>query len=707
MRTLYSRAQLTRLLAPKSIAIIGASDKPGAFSSRTLENLANYTGDLYLVNPRRNSIGNRPCFSSIKALDVVPDCVVIAVPQEHVLESVRDAAHCGVGGAIIYASGFAETKLQDRIALQAAIAQVARESGMRVLGPNCLGVVNNLIAAGATFQMGYSAMDRTPSRVGLVSQSGALGYAILQGTQQGRGYTHMLAAGNACDVDVLDLANYLVDEPQCKALACVLEGAGDAQRLNELGARALAARKPIIVFKTATGAAGAEAAMSHTGSLASSNEAFDSAMRRGNFVQVHSLEELTEIADYFAKAPSPNGAGVAVMATSGGAAVMTADAGATYNVPLPQPGPVAQQILDANIPDFGSARNPCDITGQVLNNPESFVSCAKAMLDDPTYGVLVLPQVTAGKEMAEQRCEVVSRLAAESGKPVCIIWLSDWLEGPGASIYARDRRVSFFRSTERCFKAISLWQSWHAGLVNTSSIEDKPFSKELTEEVLKIIQSQPKVITERVAKKIVALHGIPVVKETRVDSKDAAVLAAQSLGFPVVLKLDSPDATHKTELGAVKVGLQDASSVAQACEEMLERARGLRDIAFLVQPMMHGNVELMLGMKRDAVFGPMIVVGLGGILVELLRDIATDLAPISKQGALNMLERLGAYPLLKGYRGKPGVNLNMLSQVISDFSQMCVALDSEIEEVDLNPLICSQDKVTAVDALIIRRNAGV
>lgn len=702
MRPLYTRAQLSRLLAPTSIAIIGASDKPGAFSTRTLENLAHYQGDVYLVNPRRERIGDRPCYPSIAALPVVPDCVVIVVPQDAVVEAVQAAADARVGGAIIYASGFAETHRPEGLAQQRVIGEIARKSGMRVLGPNCLGMVNNLIGAGALFQLGYSAMDRTPARVGLVSQSGALGYALLQGTQQGRGYTHMLAAGNACDVDVLDLAHYLIDEPQCKAIACVLEGAGDAVRLRELGERALVARKPVVIYKTATGDAGAQAAMSHTGSLASSNEAFESAMRRGNFVRVDSLEELVETADYFAKAPSPTGRGVAVMATSGGAAVMAADSGASCGVELPQPGPTAQAVLNENIPEFGSSRNPCDITGQVLNNPQSFVACARAMLEDPAYGVLVLPQVTAGKEIAEQRCEVVSRLAAESGKPVCIVWLTDWLDGPGASIYAQDKRVSFFRSTERCFKAIALWRTWHGALEAPPALATPVISTSRLAEALAMLKDEPQAVTERVAKRVASLYGIPVVDERHATSAAQAIENAQRLGFPVVLKLDSPDATHKTELGAVRVGLADAASVGQACDEMLRRAKDLRCDGFLVQPMVHGHVELMLGMKRDPVFGPLIVVAVGGVLVELLRDVASELAPITSDGALAMLRRLGTYPLLEGYRNKPGVNLRVLAQVIVDFSQMCAELGDAIEEIDINPLICGSEAVAAVDALIVK-----
>ncbi len=704
MRPLYGREELSRLLAPRSIAILGASERQGAFSSRTLDNLAHYAGDIFLVNPKYERLGSRPCYPSLSALPVVPDCVVITLPQHAVVNAAREAADVGAGGAIVYASGFAETRLAERVVQQQLLTDIARGSGMRILGPNCVGVVNNLLGAGLLFQVGYAALNRVAGRVGLVSQSGALGYAVFQGVQHGRAYTHMLSSGNACDVDAFDLANYLVDEPECRAIACILEGINEATSLHELGERAQTARKPVVIYKTAVDAAGAEAAKSHTGSLASSSAAFEAAMRRGNFVQVNSLAELGETADFFAKTSAPAGTGIAIMATSGGAAVMAADAASLHRMDLPQPGADAQKILEATIPEFGSAKNPCDITGQVLNDPLSYVACARAMLSDPAYGALVLPQVTPNEAMAEQRCAVASQLSAEVGKPICIVWLPEWLEGPGAGIYARDERVAFFRATDRCFSAISKWQHWHHHLrVSHEPDATRRLAGEKTKHVLDLLRGQPQVVTERVAKEIISACGVPVVSEIHATSSQEAVQAAERLGYPVVLKLDSPDVAHKTEMGFVRIGLADALSVIEACNEMTRRAADLRWDGFLVQPMVTGHVELMLGMKRDPVFGPLILVGLGGVFAELLGDVASELAPISPEAARGMLRRLAAYPILEGYRGKPGVDLGYLENIISDFSLLCLELREQIEEIDVNPLVCSASEVTAVDALMLRR----
>lgn len=705
-RPLYGQAELRRLLAPRSVAIVGASAKPSAFSNRTLENMAHFKGDIFLVNPRYEQLGDYTCYPSLADLPMVPDCVVVALPQDAVVDAVRAAADVGAGGAIIFASGFAETGLTERVAQQQELADIARESGLRVLGPNCLGVANNLLGAGLLFQMGYAGLDLIPGRIGLVSQSGALGYAVLQGMKHGLAYTHMLTAGNSCDVDTLDLAHYLLEDAACKAVACVFEAAGNATRLQSMAERARDLGKPVIVYKTAVGEIAAAAAQSHTGSLTSSSRAFEAAMRRGHFVQAHSLAELTEMADFFAKAPAPKAQGIAVMATSGGAAIMCADAASNHGLSLPQPCSVAQQILDANVPEFGSPRNPCDITGQVLNNPQAFEACAKAMMDDPVYGALILPQVTAGQTLADQRCPVVSRLAQESGKPVCIIWLSDWLEGPGAATYARDERIGFFRDTERCFKTLAQWHTWHSQLALAHLQKNAPPWVSPSIDARELLRQQPQVITERVAKQLLAAYGLPVVKELNAATDDDAILAADLLGYPVVLKFDAPGIAHKSELGLVKVGLRDADSVAAACAAMrqtvAQRLPGQKG-GFLLQPMERAQYELVLGMKRDPVFGPLLLVGLGGVLVEVLGDVVTELAPVSVLLAHDMLRRLKTYRLLQGYRGQPGVDLDALAQCVADFSKMCMDLADEVEEIDINPVMANENGLVAVDALIVRR----
>ena len=706
-RPLYTPAELQRLVAPRSVAIVGASEKEGAFSARTLENLAHYQGAIYLVNPKYTELNGRPCHASLASLPEVPDCVVIALPWHAVLPEVAAAAKAGAGGAIVYASGFAETGLEERIQLQAQISAIAQESGMRVLGPNCLGIANNLMQAGLLFQMGYANLPRQSGRVGLVSQSGALGFALQQGAMHGMSYSHLFTAGNSCDVDMLDLANYLVEDDTCHAIACVFEAAGNAERLMTLAQRAWKRGKPIVVYKTAVGEAAAEAAQSHTGSLAGSSQAFEAALRRGHMISVKSLAELVETADFLAKAPPPQATGVGVMATSGGAAIMCADAAADHGIPLPQPSAETQWVLDTWVPEFGSARNPCDVTGQVLNHPEAFEACARSMLEDRTYGALVLPQVTASQKMAEQRCPTVSQLAQGANKPVCIIWLPDWVEGPGAATYASDDRIGFFRDTERCFKALAAWQHWH-GTRQAQPDEASPPALDTGRQqtARAMLAGADSVVTESHAKRLLALYGLPVVSEERVATPEEAGAAAKRLGQPVVLKLDIPGVAHKTELGLVRVGLADDEAVRTAAQHMLDapavRTLALDSARFLVQPMVRSTHEIVLGMKRDPVFGPLVMVGLGGVLIEVLGDVACELAPVSAPTAQQMLQRLKAFKLLEGYRGQPGVNLPELAKLIAAFSCLCVELQDEIEEIDINPLLYGPEGFMAVDALFIK-----
>ncbi len=325
-RPLYRRAQLERLLNPRSIAIVGASARAGSFGERTQRNLAGFTGSLHLVNTRYDRLGDLPCHPSVSALPEAPDLAVVAAPLEAVEGVVRDCVAAGVGAAVIYAAGFAETGRPERIALQSRVADVAREGGLRLVGPNCIGVLN--YASGAT--VSFAAVPR-PARppgaaaVGIVSQSGNLGFAMAQGVERGVSIARVLACGNSADVDVADCVSALAEDPACAAIACLFEGMADPTRLIEAAEIAWAADKPLVVHKLATGEGGAAAALSHTGSLAGSDAAYRAAFERAGAVLVENYEALLETAAFLAKAPPPRAEGVAVVSSSGGAAFMAAD----------------------------------------------------------------------------------------------------------------------------------------------------------------------------------------------------------------------------------------------------------------------------------------------------------------------------------------------------------------------------------------------
>jgi acyl-CoA synthetase (NDP forming) len=710
-RPLYSRADLSRLIDPKSMAIIGVSADPGGFGSRTLTNLGGFGGRVYAINPKYDALHGVKCHASLAALPEVPDCVVIALPRESVEAAVEECAALGVGGVVIYASGYAETGLAERKAQQDRLAAIATSSkGMRIVGPNCFGIANNVTRSSALFIPRHDQLPHHLGPVGIVSQSGALGYTMVQASERGVGYSHYLAAGNSCDVDVCDFANYLVDEPACRAIALCFEGVKSGARLLGLGARAAAAGKPIIVYKVANGAASAEAAMSHTGTLAGSDAAYRAAFERGRFVVVEDLEALFETAMFFAKAGRPKASGVAVMATSGGAAVITADMAESFTVPMPQPGPAAQRVLTAAIPEYGSARNPCDVTAQVINDQDSLIACCTALLDDPAYGALVLPQVMTLPVLTPARVPLLSELSRQTDKPICIIWQTEWLEGPGAALYENDPRVALFRSSRRCFVTLAAWhrhEAFRQALDETATRASPPQAAEASG---KALAGSGVGLTEREAKAVLACYGVPVTGERLARDVDQAVAAAEDLGYPVVLKLESPDIAHKTEAGVIRLDLRDAAAVHKAHAEILAAAELMtprpRINGVLVQSMAPRGVELVIGGRVDRQFGPLIVIGSGGVLVELLRDSVAALAPIGPAAASAMLRRLKAHKLLTGFRGSAPVDLAAIAETVARVSELIADHRDAIAEIDVNPLICGPRGVVAVDALIVRAETG-
>jgi acetate---CoA ligase (ADP-forming) len=706
-RPLYGRADLARLIEPQSVAIIGVSANQGGFGSRTLANLAGFQGRVYAINPKYETLHGITCYSGLAALPEVPDCVVIALPREGVEPAIEECASRGVGGVVIYASGYAETGIAERKAQQARLTAIASAGNMRIVGPNCFGIANNLTRASALFIPRHDRLPHHVGPVGIVSQSGALGYTAVQASERGVGYSHYLAAGNSCDVDVCDFASYLVEAPECRAIALCFEGVKSGARLLALGEKAAAADKPIVVYKVANGAASAAAALSHTGTLAGSDAAYRAAFERGRFIVVDDLEALFETAQFFAKAGRPKAAGVAVMATSGGAAVITADMAETFGVPMPQPGPAAQPVLAAAIPEYGSTRNPCDVTAQVINDQESLIACCTALLEDPAYGALVLPQVMAIPVQTPARVPLMSELSRRTEKPICIIWQTEWLEGPGAALYENDKRVALFRSARRCFATLAAWQRHEErhGKQPETVTRTSPHGADAT--AARALAAAGERLTEREAKSVLASYGVPVIDERLAEDVAGALAAADALGYPVALKLESPDIAHKTEAGVIRLDLRDPAALRRAYDEILATAARLsprpRINGMLVQPMAPKGVELVIGARIDPQFGPLIVVGSGGILVELLRDSVVALAPVGRDTALAMLRRLKGAALLAGFRGSAPVELGPVADAVCRVSELIADQREAIAEIDVNPLICGPAGAVAVDALIVRR----
>ena len=708
----YRHADLHSTLAPKSVAVVGASASPAPFGSRVIAKMeeGGFAGPIYAVNPKYKALGERPCFPSISALPQVPDCVVIAVPREAVEPVVVECAERGVGGVVIFSSGYAETGMPARVEQQQRLLAICRKSGMRLIGPNCLGVLNYNNGFFATF--GIAPLAGPPSRkaIGFISQSGGLAFPLAQALERGVCFSHVFTMGNACDVDAADLISYLADEPSCDAIACVFEGMSDPRRLIEAAEMAFAANKPLVVCKLGTGELGAAAVLSHTGSLAGSNAGYSAAFKRCGAVVVNKLEALIEATAFFSKAGRPSAPGIGVLATSGGACVMLADMAELHGVPLPQPAPATKKVLERVIPEFGSPKNPCDVTGQVQASPEALYTCVDALMRDESYGALVIPQHHAS-ESTRERLKVFSEAATRHGKIVCSVWLPEWLEGPGSLETELDPHVALFRSSDRCFEALAAWNEREQWIRSLPRKATRTAVHEAAAAASKLITAAPdSVLTEREAKQVLALYGIVVVGETLAQSVAEAASAATAISYPVALKVESPDLPHKTEAGIIRLDLRNESQLRDAYAAVLANARKVspppRINGVLVQSMVFGGTEMMIGARIDALFGPMIMAGLGGTMVELLKDTAVELAPVTRDEAMEMLRRLKGAALLTGFRGSAPVDLNRFADAIVRVSELIADQRSLIREIDVNPVICSGERVVAVDALIVRDAAG-
>ena len=708
-RPLYRHAQTRRLFDPASIAIVGASPNAASFGARTLSNLHGYAGRIHLVNGKYTEIGAHRCVATLADIGEVPDCVFIAVPRDAVRPVVEECVRLEVGGVVIFASGFGESENPEHRQLQQDLVAMAAGTGTRLLGPNCLGTMNAVSGMLATFSTIPQRMRIEGCRsVGLISQSGALGVGLSQAVERGVSFSHVLTLGNGCDVDVADEIAFLAEDKHCDVIACVFEGTANPGRLIEAGELARRNGKAVVVFKLAVGASGAEAALSHTGALAGSAAGYDALFKRAGFVAVDQFEALLETACFFAKAPRATADGVAVLTPSGGAGIMAADQAEIHRVPLPQPGPALKAVLESHIPEFGAARNPCDVTAQILNNPLSFPACAEAFLKEADISAIVTPYNLA-MESSAQRTVELGDLARKHGKIACSFVLTGWLEGPGTRLMELSPNLALFRSTSRCFSTLAAWTAWSRGPARDDAAAVPALSDAERAAVHRELDAAgpEQTLSEGPSKRVLEACGVPMVNNRLVANADEAVDAAATLGFPVALKVDTPDLPHKTDAGVLRLNLKDAAAVREAYGAIMANAlkatTAERINGVLVQPMIPPGVEIMVGARVDPLFGPMVVVGMGGILVELLKDTVVSLAPVDREGALGMLRRLRGHALLQGFRGSAAADIDALADIVSRISLLIHEERGRIAEIDVNPVICSASRVVAVDALVVRQ----
>ncbi|WP_226577541.1 acetate--CoA ligase family protein [Acuticoccus sediminis] len=709
----YPGQSLRRLFNPKSIAIVGVSSRETSFGARFVANLYAFTGTLYLINPKRDELYGRRCYPSLSSLPEAPDCVVIATDLKQVEPIFEECIAVGAGGAVVIASGFAETGDAETAAIQTRLAARAAESGVRLNGPNTIGFVAYESRCAATFLSDLAferCWDRPRElrRIGFISQSGALGLAASQAAQRGVYFSSILTCGNSADVNLADCIAYLASDEDTAVIGCLLEGMPHPRQIETAIRGATEAGKPVVLYKMAKGEEGARAAASHTGNLAGSEDAYRTMVERAGGVFVESYEELLEVTAFFGKAGTPAADGTVVIATSGGAAIMAADAAELAGVPLPQPNAEVSATLAARIPEFGSARNPCDVTAQVINDMESLEVCIRSVMGQAEYNSVIVPHVLA-YETSLPRIALMNQIAGEAGKPIIVPWLTAWLEGPGSLEVEEARHLILTRSMNLTFKAIRMWTDWHARR-GRSTVSGRISDPDAAARVAPDLAAAGRTLAERDAKRVLSAYGVPVVTEERARTAEEARGIAERLAMPLVMKIDSPDLPHKTEVGGIALDLSTPDAVESAFTQMMERvaaaAPSARLDGVLLQPMIPKGVEIVVGATVDAAFGPIVVVGLGGVLVELLKDSVAAPAPVTPGEARDMLGRLRGRAILEGFRDLPAVDVERLADIVARVSEFAADHAGAIAELDVNPLICRGTDIIAVDALIVTAGAA-
>jgi len=706
----YRHQPLDAIFAPKSVAVIGATERPGSVGRTLLWNLIRspFGGVVFPVNPQRQNILGIKTYPNIKAVPEPVDLAVIATPASSIPGVIRECVDVGVKGAIVLSAGFKEIGAAGAELEQQVLTEI-RRGKMRLIGPNCLGVMNPLTGLNATFA---SSMAR-PGNVGFISQSGALCTAILDWSfQENVGFSAFMSIGSMLDVDWGDLIYYLGDDPHTQSIVIYMESIGNARSFLS-AAREVALTKPIIVIKAGRTEAAAQAAASHTGALAGSDGVLDAAFRRCGVLRVDTINDLFNMAEVLAKQPSPKGRKLTILTNAGGPGVLATDALIRQGGELAKLSPETIADLNQILPTHWSHQNPIDILGDA--DPDRYAKAVEIAAKDPNSdGLLVIltPQaMTDPTKTAEKLTSVVETYqdTALKGKTLLASWMGGAEVLPGEAILNRAGIFTFpYPDTAaQVFNYIGRYRYSLKGLYETSSLpEGDTENRALAASIIHVVrQSGRTLLTEYESKQLLASYGIPVV-ETRVASnEDEAVELADRIGYPVVLKLFSETITHKTDVGGVRLNLPDAETVRKAyraIQTSVAQKVGAENFGGVtVQPMLKlEGYELIIGSSLDPQFGPVLLFGTGGQLVEVFRDSALALPPLNTTLARRMMEQTQIYKALQGVRGRAPVNMHLLEQLLVRFSHL-VAEQPWIKEIDINPLLASPERLIALDARVV------
>ena len=696
-------ASIDKMLNPSSIAVVGATPRMqygGRFLNAVLK--AKDRVRVYPVNPRYDEIMGEKSYPSVTDLPEAPDLVGIVVPYHQVLDVLKESHAKGTRAAIVISAGFSERDLDDRRDLQGEVSTFARESGIRICGPNCLGLAN--LQADIWPTASSRGSDGLSGPIGLICQSGASAFGpfLTRALEEGIGLSHIISTGNEADLDFCDFARYLLDQDSVKVIAGFVEGFKDARKLVEVAQLAAERGKPIVLIKIGRSGLGAQAARSHTAALTGVDALYDEMFAQYGITRVQDYDELLEVSQLLAHTAKPVQRGVAVVSHSGGISSLTADMCGLAGLDLPPLTDAARDGINGVLKGFGWAANPSDVTG--FANSDSFPEIMSYMSDQPDIGTLVV--ASAG---ADAQAEQVIAQRDNSDRGLAFLWTGTRSATAGLA-KLKAAQIPVFYVPDKLALGVRTLLNYHQWLDRrlTEGFGAAPAMTAAQEQTLSSLTGLGRTtFSEHESKELIAAWGLPITKEATATTAAEAVTAAESIGYPVALKVDSPDILHKTEAGVIRLGLSNAEQVRAAYNEVMSNAAqaapGGAINGVLVQEMVSGGVEVIVGVSYDAQLGPVLLFGTGGVMVEVYNDVALRLCPITRPEAVDMINQVKGSQLLKGFRGSPVADVDALADALVQISHLAVNLEGTLSELDINPLMVlpQGQGIRAADALAV------
>ncbi|ABF09475.1 acetate---CoA ligase (ADP-forming) [Cupriavidus metallidurans] len=677
---------LSRLVSPRSIALVGASDRSGSIGARALENLmdhSDFKGDVYLVNATKPEVAGRKAWPDVASLPSVPDTALVAVPAEHVLAVLEQCGEKGVRFAIILTSGFGEAGEEGKAAEQTMKEIVAR-TGMRIYGPNCPGLTNITERLGFTFSPSFR-HDLRGGPVGLATQGGGLGRNVLQAMDRGIGVALWSSSGNEVDLQVSDFIHYMADAPDIKVIATLLEGVNDGRKFVAAVQHAARKGKPVVVLKVGRSEYGRKAAQSHTASITGSAEVNSAVFAQLGVVEVDDIDELIDTAWLFARGMPRQGGALAIYSGSGGTAALCADMVGNAGLKLAEFAPETLAVLRDALPSYAAIDNPIDTTTAVMAKPELARTCLQAVCNDPSVSLVLLPQALEYGDITKLAADITADVQKESPVPMLPIWMSE-RQGGAYKVFA-DAGLAPVRSISKAVKAVERWMGyadWRA----RADIDFKPLMQTAARPVADV---PTRALSEPEGKAMLRAAGIAIPVSRVAATLAQARLLAREVGYPLVAKVVSEQIQHKSDVGGVVVGIHDDAGLEAAWESIHTSVkRNMPDAridGILLEHMAApGGLEILIGVSRDPVFGHILTFGLGGIYVEVFKDVSRRMLPLSATEAEAMIREVRCFPLLDGARGKPRRDIAALTALLVKVSDFVVAHGDHLVEMDLNPV---------------------